>query len=72
MGPIASWGVSVPEFLRKLIDTCDFSGWGWEGSRDPFSLWIHPCWKNGSYMKCTLIMYRAQCICIPQTCQAVT
>ena len=27
MGPIASPGVSVPEFLRKSIATCDFPTW---------------------------------------------
>ena len=28
LGPIASGGGSVPDFLRKPIDTCDFPGGG--------------------------------------------
>ena len=39
-GPIASPGMSVPEYLKKPIVTCDFPGMG--GSEPPAPLWIRP------------------------------
>ena len=41
LGPIASRGGSVPEFLRKPITTCDLPGGGVRTPCTPF--WIRPC-----------------------------